>query len=255
MNITSQYWAHVTELCSYIEPLIALSYREALEEFNTKHAATMYLYSKSDMASNMHAHVRGRIRINFQKLPWAHIIDEPGKRAFMLLVNGNIVGIPVYLGIKFKKQGYGFRTANIQTQSVKNFNSQQIEYLGYLPHIQVALPLPHLKDKLKNPPKGNNIVAGYTPDAAWSEFKRVAFTFPFAGRKVKLISEITMLDVETVSADTETPRREEAPKTERVRRRRAAQAGKKVEQPRRFVAEVKPEQDAEQDAVKKKKRK
>lgn len=250
MNIPSRYWEHVKELCLRIESLISLSYAEAFAEFNTKHSDTMYLYSKSDMASNMHAHVRGQIRINFHKLPWAHIVDEKGK-AFMLLIDGNLLGIPVYLGIKFKKHDQKFRTANIQTQSVKNFNSQQVEYLSYLPHIQVALPLPDMKDKLRNPPKGNNIIAGYEPDVTWSDLK-LAFTFPFGGRKVKLISEITMLDVEAVSADTEAPHREETPKTERVRRRQSAQA-KKVEQPRKFVAEIKAEQTVEQKAAKKKK--
>lgn len=249
MNFVSKYWERVTSLCRHIEPLVFASYQEALEEFNKNHAPTMYLYSKSDMASNMHAHVRGRIRANFSGLWWAHIIDEPGKSAFMLLINGKVIGIPIFLGIKFKKQGYGFRTANIQTESVKHFNSQQVEYLDYLPHIQVALPLPHLKDKLKNPPKGNNIVAGYTPDATWSQLKRFAFTFPFGGRKVRLISEITVLDVEAVS-QVETP--QELPKTDRIRRRRDKQAN--TQEPRKFVAKATAEQEAEQPVIKKKKK-
>ena len=250
MNIAAKYWERVTRVCLYIEPLVLKSYREALEEFNTTHASTMYLYNKSDMASNMHAHVRGRIRVNFNGLCWAHIIDEPGKSAFMLLVNGNVIDIPIFLGIKFKKQGYGFRTANIQTESVKQFNSQQIEYIDYLPHIQVALPLPHLKDKVKNPPKGNNVVAGYTPDATWSEFKRLAFTLPFGGRKIRLISEITVLEVEEAFRE-ETPNIQEVPKTDRVRRR-ANQADKR--EPRKLVAEANGEQEAEQPIAKKKKK-
>jgi hypothetical protein len=241
MTIGSRYWESVTSLCAFIEPLIALSYKEALGEFNGKHAAMMYLYNKSDMASNMHAHVRERVRINFRNLPWAHIIDEPGKSAFMLLINGNIIGIPIFLGIKFKKQGYGYRTSNIQTESVKHFNSQQIEYLDYLPHIQVALPLPDLKDKIKNPPKGNNVVAGYTPEPTWSGFKKCAFTFPFGGRKVKLISEITILEVEEAPAQKELDRKEEIPKTDRVRRR--TQVAKEIK-PRKFItAESRREED------------
>jgi hypothetical protein len=207
------------------------------------------------MASNMQAHVRGRIRANFSKVPWATVIDKPGK-AFMLLTDGSIVGIPVYLGIKFKKQGYGFRTANIQTQSVISFNSQQIEYLGYLPHIQVALPLPHLKDKLGNPPRGNNIVAGNTPDATWSELKRLAFTFPFGGRKVKLISEITILEAEEAVSEKHAASQEnetQAPKVERIRRRSNAASGKRTEE-RKFVAAIKGQQNTEQEAVMKKKK-
>src|ERR1700730_9527137 len=111
MQIPSRYWAQLRELCGHIEPLLSQSYREALEEFNKKHADTMYLYNKSDMASNMHAHVRGRIRINFHGVPWAHVIDDPG-RPFMLLVNGHLLGIPLFLGIKFKKQRQNLRTSN-----------------------------------------------------------------------------------------------------------------------------------------------
>jgi|GEM_PF-3868492 len=246
MGSTSLYWEHVTKLCAYIEPLIAQSYKEALDEFNASHRDTMYLYNKSDMASNMHAHVRGRVRINFRNLSWAHIIDDPGK-AFMLLINGSVVGIPIFLGIKFKKQGYGFRTANIQTESVKHFNSQQIEYMEYLPHIQVALPLTGMKDKVKNPPKGNNIVAGYTPETTWAGFKKCAFTFPFGGRNVKLISEITVLEFEQEVLN----QKEEAPKTDRVRRR--LHIAKKQE-PRKFIAAAASgEQKAEEKTAKKKK--
>jgi hypothetical protein len=47
MQIATKYWERVTELCSRVEPLIALSYQEALKEFNDKHTDTMYLLTKS----------------------------------------------------------------------------------------------------------------------------------------------------------------------------------------------------------------
>lgn len=219
MQSSPEYWLHLESLSKLIEPLLHKSFREALKLFNKFHGPIMYLYYKRDMANNMHVHIRDRIRVNFAPLPWAYVIDESSS-AFMLLIVGHSLSIPVIVGIKFKKQAKGLRTANIQTQAVIDFDSQQAAYLKYLPHIQVALPNLNLKDKLTNPPKGCNLIAGYTPDVMHTTYDKLTITFPLGKGKIRLLSEFTHLNTEEMADIIEMPSQEQPKPTGRVRRRR-----------------------------------
>lgn len=220
MQSSPEYWSNLQRLCAIIEPRLFKAFSEALENFNKIHGPLMYLYYTREMAGNMHAHIRERVRAYFDPLPWAHIIEKP-KGTFMLLIDGYALSIPIIVGIKFKKQTKGLRTANIQTGAVISFNSHQMEYLKYVPEIQESL-FPDMKGKVANPPKGNNLYAAYTPDGTWSEYVKLSINFPLGGRKAKMVSEFTRLEIETAANVVEMPQQEKPKRTDRIRRRRNA---------------------------------
>jgi hypothetical protein len=233
MQSTPAYWSNLQRLCAIIEPRLFKAFSEALENFNKIHGPLMYLYYTREMAGNMHAHIRERVRAHFDSLPWAHIIEKP-KGTFMLLVDGHMLGIPVIVGIKFKKQDKRLRTANIQTGAVISFDSHQMEYLKYVPEIQESL-FPDMKGKVANPPKGNNLIAAYTPDATWSEYVKLSVNFPLGGRKSKLVSEFTHLELGAVADIIEMPSKEQPKRTGRVRRRSDAKQPARTKL-RKFIA-------------------
>lgn len=218
MQSTPDYWSKLQRLCALIEPRLFKAFTEALENFNRIHGPLMYLYYTREMAGNMHAHIRERVRTHFDPLPWAYIIEKP-KGTFMLLIDGHALDVPIIVGIKFKKQDKRLRTANIQTDAVISFNSHQMEYLRFVPEIQAAL-FPGIKDKVANAPKGHNLIAAYTPDGTWTEYVKLSVNFPLGGRKAKLLSEFTRLKIESAAEIVEMPRREQPRHTGRVRRRR-----------------------------------
>lgn len=250
MQSTPDYWSKLQRLCMIIEPRLFKAFSEALENFNKIHGPIMYLYYKREMAGNMHAHIRDRIRAHFDPLPWAYIIEKP-KGTFMLLIDGNALGIPIILGIKFKKQDKKLKTANIQTSAVISFNSQQMAYLKYVPEIQQML-FPEMKSKVVNPPKGSNLIAAYAPDETWSEFAMLSLNFPLGGRVAKLVSEFTHLEIEATTNIVEMPVKEQPKRTGRVRRRRGTNRPTRTKL-RRFIATPEASNQAEPQQVRKKK--
>jgi hypothetical protein len=213
------YWDNLDKLCAHYSAKLNLSFEEAMKMFNEKLSEAIYLFNKTDMAAVMHACIRDRIRKNFYGVTGAYIVDKPG-RAFMLILDGVSFGISAVVGIKFKKQRKNLRTANIQTQAVIDFNSQQTEYLQYLPTVQLALPLPEFQNKLANPPKGNNLIAGYTPNLAFTNYERITITFPIENGKFKMLSEITRISSPSVPNVEELHIEEKSKPKRRIQRRR-----------------------------------
>lgn len=184
------YKRELGSLLKYYEVPIHMALRRAITKFNQEQAAAMFRYNKSDMAGVMHAYVRAEIRETFDSVPGTYITERPG-RAFMLFLDGKPLGIDAFAGIKFKKHDANFRTANIQTHSVIEFNSQQQQYLLFLPDIQATLMREVRPDQLANPPKTANVIAGYRPNQTWTDFDRMALTFPLSRTNVELLSDIT----------------------------------------------------------------
>lgn len=184
------YKRELGRLLSYYEVLINRALNTAIENFNKGQVTEMYLFNKSDMAGVMHAYIRGAIREIFDPEPGCYVVEKSGK-AFMLFLDGKPLGIDAFAGIKFKKQSANLRTANIQTNSVIQFNSQQKQYLLFLPEIQATL-MPEIRpDQLANPPKAANVIAGYQPNIRWTGFDRLALTFPLSRTNIELLSDIT----------------------------------------------------------------
>jgi hypothetical protein len=250
MQSTPGYWSNLERLCARIEPRLFKAFNEALEQFNRHHGPLMYLYYTREMAGNMHAHIRDRVRTHFDPLPWAHIIEKP-KGTFMLLVDGYALGIPVIVGIKFKKQDVRLRTSNIQTGAVLSFNSHQMHYLKYVPEIQQSL-FPEVKGKVANPPRGNNLIAAYTPDGTWTEYVKLSINFPLGGRKAKLLSEFTHLEIAPVADVVEMPRKEQPRRTGKVRRRRDTNQPARTKL-RKFIATPEAVNQEDDQLLKKKK--
>lgn len=250
MQSTPEYWSNLQRLCSIIEPRLFKAFTEALENFNKFHGPLMYLYYTREMAGNMHAHIRDRIRTHFEPLPWAHIIEKP-KGTFMLLIDGYAIGVPVIIGFKFKKQTKWLRTSNIQTEAVISFNSHQMEYLKYVPEIQEAL-FPGMKSKVANPPKGCNLIAAYTPHATWAEYVKLSINFPLGGRKARQLSDFTRLEVEQAAEIVPLPIKEQPRRTDRVRRRRGTNQPTRTKL-RKFVATPEASNQEETQQARKKK--
>jgi len=199
---------------------------QALERFNREQSASMYLFSKSDMATVMHAYIRASISELFQSADGCYIEGKPG-RAFMLFLDGKPKGIDAFAGLKFKKQMPNLRTANIRTTSVTQFNSQQQAYLSFFPEIQTMLMPEFGKDRLANAPKTANVIAGYQPNITWTGFQRLTLTFPLSNRRAELLSDITNVDPPVDNLLTMTPA-EQAPSQTRIRRRGTSEKLKKV---------------------------
>lgn len=221
-----EYKRELGRLLKYYEALINKALNEALQKFNSQQAGAMYLFSKSDMATVMHAYIRASISELFDNVPGCYIVGKPG-RAFMLFLDGKPIGIDAFAGLKFKKQLPNLRTANIQTDSVIRFNSQQQGYLSFFPEIQVALMPEFGRDRLTNPPKTANVIAGYQPNITWTGFDRLTLTFPLSDRKIEMLADITNIDppVDNVLPMLPKPM---APKRTRIRRRGAPQKLKKL---------------------------
>jgi hypothetical protein len=250
MQSTPAYWSKLQTLAALVEPRLFKAFTEALADFNKFHGPLMYLYYTREMAGNMHAHIRNRVREHFDPMPWAHIIEKP-KGTFMLLINGYELGVPVVIGIKFKKQTKWLRTSNIQTEAVISFNSHQMEYLRWVPEIQQAL-FPGMKSKVTNPPKGCNLIAAYQPDATWSEYVKLSFNFPLGGRKAKLLSDFTHLEVEQAADIIQMPSKAQPKRTDRIRRRRGTKQPTRAKL-RKFIATPEASKQEEIQPVKKKK--
>jgi hypothetical protein len=243
------YWQKLERLANHHEPRITKSYNETLAEFNEKHNEAMYLYNKRDMTVIMHAHLRGRIKANFHGVPGAYTIDKL-PWAFMLVLDGHPIGIPVFAIFKFKKQRLNLRTANIQTNAVKDFNSQNLEFIKYIPQIQLAIPGLGIEDKVANRPRGSALIAGYTPKPTWAAYERLTICFPVANGKIKLISQITPLSVETLNNVVELPKQEHQ-QVKRIRRKQGQSAPTRTKL-RKFINQEQPQQEDNQDARKRK---
>jgi hypothetical protein len=220
------YKRELGRLLSYYEVLINKALNTAIENFNKGQATEMYLFNKSDMAGVMHAYIRGAIRETFDPIPGCYVVEKTCK-AFMLFLDGKPLGIDAFAGIKFKKQSPNLRTANIQTKSVIQFNSQQKQYLLFLPDIQATL-MPEIRpDQLTNPPKAANVIAGYQPNITWTGFDRLALTFPLSRTNIELLSDITDVSDHRVDNVTEFPTA--PPRKSQVR----ARQDKKEEKPKK----------------------
>lgn len=245
------YWQNLEKLAKYHEPNVTKSFNETIAEFNEKHSDVMYLYNKRDFTVVMHAHLRGRIKANFHGVPGAYTIDKL-PHAFMLILDGNPVGIPVFAVFKFKKQRLNLKTANIQTNAVKDFNSQNLGFLQYLPQIQLALPSMGVEDKVANKPKGSTLIAGYIPKPTWAAYDRLTICFPIAGGKIKLLSETTFLDAKSLNNVVELPKQESQNQIKRVRHKQAKSAPTRTKLRKFINQEIPEQQESKPDSRKKK---
>lgn len=184
------YKRELGRLLEYYEALINMAFNNAIRKFNIGQKTEMFRFNKSDMAAVMHTYIRAEIKELFDSVPGCYVVEKSSK-AFMLFLDGKPLGIEAFAGIKFKKHDAKLRTANIQTNSVIEFNSQQKQYLLFLPEIQATLMREVRADELANPPKAANVIAGYQPNITWTAFDRLALTFPLSRTNVELLSDIT----------------------------------------------------------------
>lgn len=222
------YKRELGRLLKYYEALINKALNSAIEKFNGEQMLAMFRFNKSDMAGVMHAYIRAEIREMFDSVPGCYVVEKSGK-AFMLFLDGKPLGIDAFAGIKFKKHDANFRTANIQTNSVIEFNSQQKQYLLFLPEIQATLMREIRADQLANPPKAANVIAGYQPNITWTAFDRLALTFPLSRTNVELLSDITNIRNQRDNDNvTDLPRRTPKPREIRPRQDKKAKKPKKA---------------------------
>lgn len=219
-----EYKRELERLLQHYEVPLNKALHSAFTRFQQGQAKEMFRFNKSDMAAVMHAYIRSEIKEMFDSVRGCYIIDKTGK-AFMLFLDGKPIGIDAFAGIKFKKHDANLRTANIQTNSVVEFNSQQKQYMLFLPEIQATLMREVRADQLTNPPKAANVIAGYQPNITWTEADRLALTFPLSRTKVELLSDITnvggRMDNDNIS---DLPR--EAPQKREIRPRQDKKAKK-----------------------------
>lgn len=199
----------------------------------------MYLYRKGELANVMHAHVRDRIKTNFHRVRGAYPYDK-SPDPFMLILDGYVINIPVVAVLKFKKQRWNLKTANIQTAAVKDFNAQRPVLLRYLPHIQLALGIKGFEDKVTNQPTGSNLIAGFTPDATWTVYDRKTISLPLEDGTTRVLSAITR----NVAPTTNVVEMPQAPPSGAKRVRRKSQDEDVSAKARTFI---KPEDQAQTD--------
>jgi len=195
----------------------------AQHDFVKLHSSMMRLYNARDYANNMHVHLRDQIKKHFADVPEAYF-DDKSNRSFKLLIDGNVKGVDVFLAFILKKQGRGYRTANIKTKTVKEYSQQIIDYLTFEPIFQNLLF--DIKGSGKtstviNVPNCANLVAGYQIDPTWASFNQLAVTMPFSFRKIILLHDFTNVPAET-AADIVDMSQPEIQKPPRVTRRSVA---------------------------------
>jgi hypothetical protein len=197
-NPGAEYESKLAQLFEYHQPRFKRTYDEAMADFNKDFAHVRHKFVKRDYANCMHICVRDRVKRNFEGVPGAYPVELP-KKPFTLILDGSVIGIDVVAIIIFKKQSESLATANIQTKAVQDFNTQVSRLSQYVPHIQLAFPWPDTKSKVTNPPspKSANIVAGYKPNAVFTECERLAIAFPLSRRSARLIVDFTHAQTES----------------------------------------------------------
>lgn len=238
-NGNSGYQAKLERLFEHHQPLFKKTYDEAFADFNKDFGRVRHKFVKRDYANNMHVCVRHRVKQNFANVDGAYPIELANK-PFTLILDGSVIGINVIAVIIFKKQSESLATTSIQTDAVKNFNSQVSRLSEYVPHIQLALPWQHAKAKVANPPKAKsaNIVAGYKPNALFTGYERLAIAFPLSRHAARLVADFTHAAESGQVIQMPRPQRER-PAAKRVRRRTASENTEERRKSRKHLKEVK----------------
>lgn len=220
-----EYLENLGLLGEYHKDRFHKAFTEALEDFNKHYAKTMRFFNKREKANVMHAHLRHRIKTIFRGVSGVYF-DERPNRAFKIILDGRPVGINAIGFVKLKKSSKYLKTSNILTKTVENFMTQQLDNLTFTPVIQHSLfgntEESGLKtDRIVNLPDFVNLMACYCPNKTWSDFDRLAVTFPVSIKNVKLVSDFTEIVSESVAEVVDIqPRTSVKPqKKQRVRQR------------------------------------
>jgi len=231
---------HVNKVTSlaqhYVEPLNR-AFNAAHVDLLRMHGPMMRLYNNRDYANNMHVHLRDQVKQHFANVPEAYF-DEKPNRSFKLLIDGRKKGIDVFLAFILKKQGRGYRTANIPTKTVAKYSQQIINFLDFQPAFQDSLFDLTGSGKtttVTNVPACANLVAGYQMDPTWSAFTQLAITMPISLHNIRLLADFTQVTAEQVAEIVDMPMPQTEQKTSRIRRRAADTPKRQTE--RRFIEE------------------
>jgi hypothetical protein len=214
------YQAKLARLFEHYHPLFKRTYDEAMADFNKDFAHVRHKFVKRDYANCMHICVRDRVKQNFEGVPGAYPLELP-RKPFTLILDGSVNGIDVVAIVIFKKQSESLATASIQTRAVRDFNTQVTRLSQYVPHVQLAFPWQFAKAKVANPPppKSANIVAGYKPNALFTECERLALALPLSRHSAQLIADFTHTQTQPAQVIPMQRHRQEGPATPKVRRR------------------------------------
>ena len=176
-----------------------LAFNNALTQFNDEQAKCMRLYNGREKANCMHAYLRHHLKKVFRGVKGVYF-DERPNRAFKIILDGRPYNLQAVAFVKIKKSAKNLRTANIKTKTVVDFMTQQMDKLDFMPIIQHSLfeNVPELKQAtVVNIPDFVNLIASYCPNKIWSDFERLAVSFPISIEKIKLVNDFTDVITET----------------------------------------------------------